>query len=89
MPNYIIERTIPGAGKLSQDELRNVFKQSFDVLNKMDRIELLHSYINDDKICCLYYAVNEDLIRKHVKDAGFPFDSVSPVSIVTNKVTSE
>ena len=89
MPKYVIERTLPGAGKLSQNELKNVSRQSADVLNKMDQIEWLHSYVTNDKIYCVYYASGEDIIRKHAKDAGFPVDSVSPVSAVIDMATAE
>ena len=89
MPKYVIERTMPGAGRLSPTELQKVSKQSADVLNTMDQIEWLHSYVTNDKIYCVYYASNEDLIRKHAKEAGFPVDSISTVSAVIDMATAE
>jgi len=80
MPQYVIERDIPGAGRLTQDELRDVSEKSLAVLGELGPdIQWMHSYVTDDKIYCIYFAPDEDLIRDHARKLGVPADRVSAV----------
>jgi hypothetical protein len=80
MPQYVIEREIPGAGRLTQDELRDVSEKSLAVLGELGPdIQWMHSYVTDDKIYCIYFAPDEDLIRDHACKLGVPADRVSAV----------
>ncbi len=90
MPKYVIERNIPGAGKLSKSDLVGVSQKSCSVLAEMGpAIQWIHSYVTDDKIYCVYYAANEDLVRQHAQKGGFPADSVARVSAVIEPSTAE
>ncbi len=90
MPKYVIERTIPDAGKLSADELKGISQTSCGVLGTMGpQIQWLQSYVTADKIYCVYIAPNEDMIRTHAKQGGFPADSVSEVMTIIDPVTAE
>lgn len=80
MPQFVIEREIPGAGKLSEAELRVVSLRSLSVLNQMGpQIQWLHSYVTEDKVYCVYLAPDEDTIREHARRTGIPADRVSAV----------
>jgi hypothetical protein len=88
MPKYIIERNIPGAGKLSQQELGAISQKSCSVLNKMGpQIQWLHSYVTGDKIYCVYIAQNESMVREHAKQGGFPANVISEVSSLIDPTT--
>ena len=90
MPKYVIEREIPGAGKLSPEQLKAISQTSCGVLSKMGpEIQWVHSYVTNDKIYCIYNAPNEDMVREHAKQGGFPANSVSKVSTIIDPVTSE
>ena len=90
MPKYVIEREIPGAGKLTSEELRGISEASCNVLRKMgSEIQWIHSYVAEDKIYCVYVAPNEEMIREHAKLGGFPANSVSRVSTIIDPVTAE
>jgi hypothetical protein len=90
MPKYVIERELKGAGKLSPEELKAVSQKSCSVLKAMGpQIQWSHSYVTDDKIYCVYFAENEELVRKHAADGGFPADRVSRVRTVIEPVTAE
>ena len=90
MPKYVIEREIPGAGKLTPADLRGIAQKSCGVLNKMGpSIQWIHSYVTGDKIYCLYYAPNEAAVREHAKQGGFPADSVAQVTSVIEPATAE
>ena len=89
MPKYVIERDIPGAGRLSAQQLQDISKKSCGVLNKLGpQIQWLHSYVADDKVYCLYIAPNEDLIREHARQGGFPANRISEVKTVIDPTTS-
>lgn len=80
MPQYVIEREIPGAGKLSAEDLRAISQKSCAVLGTMGpHIQWLHSYVTGDKVYCLYIAANEQLIREHAEQGGLPANSVAEV----------
>ncbi|MGA2841213.1 MAG: DUF4242 domain-containing protein [Steroidobacteraceae bacterium] len=90
MPKYIIERDIPGAGKLSAGELKAISQKSCSVLNKMGpQIQWLQSYVTGDKIYCVYIAPNEKAIRDHAQQGGFPANRVSEVTTVIDPTTAE
>ena len=88
MPKYLIEREIPGAGKLSPQQLQAISQKSCSVLNKLgSQIQWLHSYVVDDKIYCVYISPNEEMIREHARQGGFPANRVSEVKAVIDPVT--
>ena len=90
MPKYVIEREIPGAGKLTAEELKGISEASCNVLRKMgSEIQWIHSYVAEDKIYCVYVAPNEEMVREHAKLGGFPANSVSRVSTIIDPVTAE
>ena len=90
MPKYVIERDLPGAGKLNQDQLRAVSQKSCSVLNKLGpEIQWIHSYVTADKIYCIYRAPNEAMIREHAQQGGFPANKISEVSAVIEPGTAE
>jgi len=90
MPKYVIERDLPGAGKLTTDQLRGVSQKSCSVLNKLGPdIQWIHSYVTADKIYCIYRAPSEALIREHAKQGGFPANKISEVATIIEPTTAE
>lgn len=90
MPKYVIERNIPGAGKMSSADLRAVSQKSCSVLRALgSEIQWLHSYVTDDKVYCVYIAPNEAMVRKHATQAGIPADSVVAVRRMIDPTTAE
>ena len=88
MPKYLIEREIPGAGKLSSQQLQAISQKSCSVLNKLgSQIQWLHSYVVDDKIYCVYISPNEEMIREHARQGGFPADRISEVKAMIDPTT--
>lgn len=89
MPKYVIERELPGAGKLSQDELVGISQKSCDVLRNLGpEIQWIQSYVTGDKIYCVYEAANEDVVREHARQGGFPADSVNEVKSTISPATA-
>lgn len=90
MPKFVIERVIPGAGKLSAEELRTISQRSCAVLSELGpQIQWIHSYVTDNKIYCVYIAPNEEVVREHAKRGGFPANHVASVKAVIDPTTSE
>lgn len=90
MPKYVIEREIPGAGKLSAEQLKSISQTSCGVLSNMGpQIQWIHSYVTGDKIYCIYIAPNEAMVREHAKQGGFPANSVNEVATVIDPTTAE
>ncbi len=90
MPKYVIERDIPGAGKLSAEQLKAISQTSCGVLSKMGpQIQWLQSYVTADKIYCVYIAPNEAAVREHAQQGGFPANRVSAVTSVIDPTTAE
>jgi len=90
MPRYVIEREIPGAGKLSPEELKAISQTSCGVLEKMGpHIQWVHSYVAEDKIYCVYIAPNKEMVREHAKQGGFPANVVTEVSTIIDPTTAE
>ena len=90
MPKYVIEREVPGAGKLSADELKGMAQKSCGVLQEMGpQIQWRESFVTDDKVYCIYIAPNEEAVRKHAQNGDFPINSVSEVKAVIDPTTAE
>jgi hypothetical protein len=90
MPKFVIEREIPGVGKLTADQLQGVSQKSCGVLREMGpQIQWVHSYVTDDKIYCIYIAPDEAAVRKHAEMGGFPANRVSQVRTMIDPTTSE
>lgn len=90
MPKYVIERELPGAGKLSEAELQSISQKSCDVLRKLGpHIQWVQSYVTEDKIYCVYIAPNEKMVREHAEQGGFPANRISEVSSVIDPITAE
>jgi Protein of unknown function (DUF4242) len=90
MPKFVIEREIPEAGKLSLDALKAISQTSCGVLREMGpQIQWLQSYVTDDKIYCVYIAPDEDTVRKHAQQGGFPANKVSQVRAMIDPTTAE
>jgi Protein of unknown function (DUF4242) len=87
VPQFVIEREVPGAGALSEAELREISLRSLETLNEMGpQIQWLHSYVTEDKVYCVYLAPDENTIREHARKAGLPADRVSAVRRLLNPV---
>jgi cell division inhibitor SulA len=90
MPKFVIEREIPGAGSLSADQIQAIAQKSCSVLNNLGpQIQWLQSYVTDNKIYCVYIAPNEEMVREHARQGGFPANSVAQVRRVIDPTTSE
>jgi len=90
MPKYVIEREIPGAGALTSEQLKGISQTSCGVINNLGpQIQWVHSYVTDDKIYCVYNAPNEEMIREHAEQGGFPANSISRVATIIDPVTAE
>ncbi len=90
MPKYVIEREIPGVGKLTSEQLKDISQTSCGVLNKMGpQIQWIHSYVTEDKIYCIYNAPNKEMVSEHARQGGFPANSVSKVSAIIDPTTAE
>ena len=90
MPQYVIEREIPGAGSLTAEQLKAISKTSCGVLDNMGpQIQWDHSYVTTDKIYCVYNAPNEEMIREHARQGGFPANAISQVANIISPATAE
>jgi len=90
MPKYVIEREVPGAGKMTPDQLTSISQTSCGVLRKLgSEIQWVNSYVTDDKIYCVYIAPNEEMIREHARQGGFPANRVSQVRSSIDPTTAE
>jgi hypothetical protein len=90
MPKYVIEREIPGAGDLTGEQLTGVSQTSCNVLRNMGpEIQWVQSYVTGDKIYCVYIAPNEDMVREHAAQGGFPANSISEVKTIIDPTTAE
>jgi hypothetical protein len=89
MPKYVIERELPGAGKLNSQELQAVSQKSCGVLRELGpQIQWVHSYVTDDKIYCIYIAPNAKTIEEHAKRGGFPANRISEIKSVIDPTTA-
>jgi len=90
MPKYVIEREIPGAGKFSTQELQAIAQKSCSVIQGMGpRIQWNESYVTEDKIYCVYISPNEEMVREHARQGGFPANRVSEIKRMIDPTTAE
>ena len=89
MPKFVIERDLPGAGKLSAEKLREISKKSTSVLEGLGpQIQWVQSYVTDDKIYCVYIAPNDEMIREHARRGGFPAGRISEIRTMIDPTTA-
>ncbi len=90
MPKYVVEREVAGVGKLSPQELHAIAQKSCGVLSKLGpQIQWIHSYVTGDKIYCVYIAPNEEMVREHARQGGFPANRISEVKTMIDPTTAE
>jgi len=90
MPKYVIEREIPEAGKLSRQQLQSISQKSCGVLKQLGpQIQWIQSYVTDDKIYCVYIAPNEEMVREHAQQGGFPANRISEIKHVIDPTTAK
>ncbi len=90
MPRYVIERELPGAGKLTQDELHAISQKSCSVLDELGpKIQWVESFVTEDKIYCIYTAPNKTIIKEHADKGGFPANRIEEIKNVISPVTAE
>ena len=90
MPKYVIEREVPGAGSFTPDKLREISQVSNNVLIDLGpEIQWVQSYVTGDKIYCVYNAANEEIVRKHALQSGFPANTINKVAAIIDTVTAE
>ena len=90
MPQFVIEREMPGAGQLSPEDLKHASQTSCSVLNELGpSIQWVHSYVTDNKIYCIYRAPNEDLIREHAQRGGLPANKIVRIRSTIDPTTAE
>jgi cell division inhibitor SulA len=90
MPEYLIEREMPGVGQLAQEDLKHASQTSCSVLNELGpRIQWVQSWVTDNKLYCIYRSPTEDLIHEHARRGGFPINKVSQVRTTINPTTAE
>lgn len=90
MPKYLIERNIPGAGNFTAEQLKAISQTSCGVLGKLGpQIQWVHSYVTGDKIYCVYIAPNEEMVREHAKEGGFPANVVTEIKAIIDPATAE
>jgi hypothetical protein len=90
VPRFVIEREIPGAGKLSPQELQAISQKSCSVLDQLGpKIQWVQSFVTGDKIYCVYIAPDEEMVREHARQGGFPANSVAEVKSIIDPTTAE
>ena len=90
MPKYVIERDIPQAGNLTQQQIQAISQKSCSVLQNLGpQIQWVHSYVTDDKIYCVYIAPNEEVLKEHAKQGGFPANRISEVKSMIDPTSAE
>jgi len=90
MPKYVIERVVPGAGKLSPAELKAMSQRSCNVLNELGpQIQWVQSYVTENKLYCVYIAPNEEMVHEHARRGGFPANHVSQVKTLIDPTTAD
>lgn len=90
MPKFIIERDIPGAGKLTPTELQGIAQKSCCILRDMGpQIQWLHSYVTGDKVYCIYIADSEQAIREHAAQGGFPANRIEEIKTIIDPTTGD
>jgi hypothetical protein len=87
MPKFVIERELPGAGKLSDAQIDGIAQKSCGVLRELPHVQWVHSYVTDDKIYCVYIAPDAEAVREHARRGGFPANSVATVRRMIDPTT--
>ncbi|QAY88575.1 DUF4242 domain-containing protein [Pseudomonas sp. ACM7] len=89
MPKFVIEREIPGAGTLSERDLKAASQKSCKTLRDLPEVQWQQSYVTGDKLYCVYIAPNEELIKEHARQSGFPANRISQVTAIIDPTTAE
>ncbi|MDP9229778.1 MAG: DUF4242 domain-containing protein [Bacteroidota bacterium] len=90
MPRYLIERELPGAGKMNADQLHALSQKSCSVINELGpTIQWVESYVTEDKIYCVYNAPNKEIIKQHAEKGGFPANRIEEIKNMISPVTAE
>ena len=90
MPKYVIERDIPQAGNLTQQQIQALSQKSCSVVENLgSQIQWVHSYVTDDKVYCVYIAPNEEMVKEHAKQGGFPANRISEVKSMIDPTSAE
>ncbi len=90
MPKYLIERQVPGAGKMTREELQAISQKSCSVLNRLGpQIQWVESYVTGEKIYCVYIAPNEEMVREHARQGGFPANLISEIKTMIDPTSAE
>ena len=90
MPKYVIEREVPGAGDLTDAQIRDMSQKSLAAVHSLGQeIQWLHSYVTGDKVYCVYLATNESVVREHAKRAGIPANRISAVRRLLDATSAE
>jgi hypothetical protein len=89
MPKFVIEREIPGAGTLSERDLKAASQKSCRTLRDLPEVQWQQSYVTGDKLYCVYIAPNEELIREHARQSGFPANRISQITAIIDPTTAE
>ncbi len=90
MPKFVVEREIPGAGKLSAEQFQSIAQKSLSILKNLGpQIQWLESYVSDDRLYCVYIAPNAEMIREHARQGGFPANRISEVTRMIDPTTAE
>jgi hypothetical protein len=89
VPKFLIEREIPGAGKLSAADLQAISQKSCSVIRTLPGVQWLESYVTDDKVYCVYIATNEQAVRDHATQGGFPANRISAIRRMIDPTTAE
>jgi cell division inhibitor SulA len=90
MPKYVIERDIPNAGSLTTEQLKAISQTSCGVLRKLgSEIQWVQSYVTPDKVYCVYIAPNEDMVKEHARQGGFPANRISEIKAMIDPTTAE
>jgi hypothetical protein len=88
MPKYVIEREMPGVGSLSSAQLVEASRNSCNAIQKMSpRVQWVQCFVTGDKIYCVYIAVNEEAVREHARQGGFPANRISEVKAIIDPTT--
>jgi hypothetical protein len=90
MPKFLIERNLPGAGQLTPDQLTAISQKSCSVIKAIGpEIQWINSFVTTDKIYCIYIAPNEDVIRRHAAEGGFPANVITPIHTEISPATAQ
>ena len=90
MPKYVIERELPGAGNLTDEQIQGISQKSISVLDGLGpKIQWVESFVTDDKIYCIYISPNKEMIEKHAAEGGFPANKISEVKRIISPISAE